>query len=134
VSISLAGALGTTSLCIWLLAPRDQRATLVRVAASSPSSTPCLTSNASLRSGPTAGFQVEWEIRDDVVSVLGALIREGWVPITRMTTSIKLLPAQQTNLDLGLAHVRVFRGLTLSYTEQYRTRFVATTSVALCLP
>lgn len=118
---------------MWLVVPRDRGVTLAHIGIPSFSSTRCLGSGT-LNLGPKVRFTAEWETDDELVGVLNNLIRQGWQPINHMDSSIELLPAQQTTVDLWMLRARLLRAVSLSYTDDLSTRLVASTSIVLCLP
>ena len=106
---------------------------LVAMSAPSPQSRPCAAGAGSARNGPGLRFRAEWVIQGDVIPVLSRYMAEGWQPINHMTTNVDLVPIQPQSLPLGLADLQIYRGISLSYTEQNNTRMLSSTTVVLCL-
>lgn len=135
--LTLAGllaAVGVTGVGYGLLTSSTYDLALVKMDFPGLAGAPCLGHGDSLNSGLRVDFNSEWVTQDGLVSVLNQLIQKKWYPITRMTTSITLLPVQRTVINLGFFQVPVLQAVSLSYTPDRSTRLIESTSLMLCAP
>ena len=94
--LTLAGLVGVicaTGLGYWLLTSGQHHLALVKLDTPGFAGTPCLGHGPSLNSGLRVDFSSEWVTQDGLISVFNQLTNRKWYPITRMTTSITLLPS-----------------------------------------
>src|SRR5438067_1710274 len=96
VLVGLAAAMSVGSFGYWLVTPNNHRAALVNVAVPDLASTLCLGRGTSISYGLRVDFKLEWVTQDDLFAVVNRLTRQGWQPITQMTTNIALLPPRRT--------------------------------------
>ena len=132
LAVCLLASGGLTLGAASLFAVND--ATLVGVGQPDLAAFDCLVGGHFVQPGPALKVNTEWVIHDDLVPVLAAFRRQGWMAATQMTTNIQMLPARPTAFGLGVLQVKVLRALALSYTEAGTTRVVATTRVVVCPP
>jgi hypothetical protein len=132
LAVCLTASGGLLFAAASLLAVND--ATLVGMGDPDFTAFDCLVGGHFVQPGPAMKVNTEWVIDDDLVPVLAAFRRQGWMSTTHMTTNIQMLPVRPTAFSLGLLHVKVLRALALSYTEDGTTRVVATTRVVVCPP
>src|SRR5687767_14262536 len=92
----LLAAVGVTGLSYGLLTSSTHHLALVKMDFPGWAGTPCLGHGDALNAGLRVDFNSEWVTQDSLVSVLNQLTQKKWYPITRMTTSITLLPIQRT--------------------------------------
>jgi hypothetical protein len=129
----LVAVIGATGFGYWLLTSGHHLA-FVKLDTPSFAGTPCLGHGPSLNSGLRVDFSSEWVTEDGLLSVLNQLTQRKWYPITRLTTSITLLPIQRTVINLWLFQVPVLQAISLSDTPDHATRLIEFTSLMLCSP
>jgi hypothetical protein len=132
--VGLVAVICATGFGYWLLTSSDHHLALVKLDTPGFAGTPCLGHGASLNSGLRVDFSSEWMTEEGLLSVLNQLTQQKWYPITRLTTSITLLPVQRTVIDLGLFQVPVLQAISLSSTPDHSTRLIESTSLMLCSP
>ena len=119
-ALAAASLLAAAGMCVWGVRQPEV------------SSYDCLVGGRFIRQGPALRVHTEWVIDDDLVPVLAQFRRQGWQSSTQMTTNIQMLPASTTALDMGVVRVKVFRALSLSYTQAGTTRVAASTRFVAC--
>ena len=129
---TLIAALGLAGALAWRAASGASRVRLNQIGLPTLSTGPCPGLAATSPAGPAVSVVTEWIIRADPVGVLNALTRRGWMAATRMTTVMELLPTRATVVELGVAQLQVYRGVSLSYTDDRSTRLVSSFSLVLC--
>ncbi len=135
LALTAACLLAALPVCLWTVSALNVNdANLVGVGQPEMSSYDCLVGGRFVRPGPALRVNTAWVIEDDLVPVLTAFRRQGWMSATQMTTNIQKLPTSPSRLNVGLLRFQVFRALSLSYTQAGTTRVDASTRFVVCPP
>lgn len=132
--VGLAVLLGTSCFCAWQVTVGQSQASLTRLSLASAASAPCVGKNSSLYKTPTIGVTTEWRIAATPMQVMNRFMQHGWGPISRMSSNMRLVPAQPTEAHIGLMQVRVITVASIRYAEdKLSTRLFLPVSLVFCL-
>lgn len=132
--VGLAVLLGTSCFCAWQVTLGRSEASLTQISLARTSSAPCVGKNSSLYHTPTIGVTTDWRIAATPIQVMNRFMQHGWGPISRMSSNIRLVPTQPTEVHIGLMQVRVITVASIRYAEdKLSTRLFLPVSFVFCL-
>jgi hypothetical protein len=126
--------LSTACLGAGQVALHNSQASLTRFEFARSISAPCVGKNSSLYNMPTVGVTTEWRIAATPIQVMNRFMQNGWGPITRMSSNMRLVPNQPTAAQIGVLQVRVITVASIRYADdKLSTRLFLPVSFVFCL-